>query len=167
MTECTEPEHDHAAQPKQITELQLRQLRGKYFTVRHPRTIGCDHHQDQINEPTFRNCESCWYAFFSTHGELVNVTHEAFSEHGPEFVEKLRGRKYVRMFTRFMSTMNRLREDAEKLQKEKDEQAGEIQSSGSVGQGDGQRERGDSNLSTTGESSQPSSAVNPDQSNLA
>ena len=121
MAECTEPEHDHAIQPKQITELQLRQLRGKYFTVRHPRTIGCDHHQDQINEPTFRNCESCWYAFFSTHGELVNVTHEAFSEHGAAFVEKLRGRKYVRMFTRFMSTMNRLREDAEKLQKEKDE----------------------------------------------
>jgi hypothetical protein len=107
-------------QPKQITEAQLRKLRGQYFTVRHPRTIGCNHHQDQINEPTFRNCEFCWYAFFSTHGELVKVTDEAIQEHGLAFVDKLRGRKYRVQFCKFMSTMNRLREDAEKLQKEKD-----------------------------------------------
>ena len=127
MAECTEPEHDHAIQPKQITELQLRQLRGKYFTVRHPRVPECGHALDTINEPTFRNCQYCWFSFFTTHGELVNVTHEAFQEHGPEFVDKLRGRTYRIMFTRFMSTMNRLREDAEKLQKEKDEQGATLQ----------------------------------------
>ncbi len=162
MTECTEPEHDHAAQPKQITELQLRQLRGKYFTVRHPRTIGCDHHQDQINEPTFRNCESCWYAFFSTHGELVNVTHEAFSEHGAAFVEKLRGRKYVRMFTRFMSTMNRLREDAEKLQETNDKGTA-VESSGEVGGTIGQAVRDEGEFSAAGESSPQASPAHPDE----
>ena len=162
MAECTEPEHDHAAQPKQITELQLRQLRGKYFTVRHPRTIGCDHHQDQINEPTFRNCESCWYAFFSTHGELVNVTHEAFSEHGPEFVEKLRGRKYVQMFTRFMSTMNRLREDAEKLQETNDKRTA-AEGSREVGGAIGQTVRNEGELSTAGESGPQASPAHPDE----
>ena len=109
-------EHNHG--PQQITEAQLRQLRGKYFTVTHKRTPECGHHLDMINEPTFRNCEYCWFSFFTTHGELVNVTHEAFQEHGAAFVDKLRGRKYRTMFTRFMSTMNRLREESEKLKEQ-------------------------------------------------
>jgi hypothetical protein len=159
-------EHNHNHGPKQITEAQLRKLRGQYFTVRHERVKTCGHALDSINEPTFRNCETCWFSFFVTHGELVKVTDEAIQEHGLAFVDKLRGKKYRVQFCRFMSTMNRLREDAEKLQKEKDEQAGEIQSRGSVGQGDGQGERGDGNFSTTGESSESTSTLNPDQSNF-
>jgi hypothetical protein len=117
MAECNEHNHEHG--PEQITESQLRELRCKYFTIRHPRVPECGHALDTINEPTFRNCQFCWFTFFTTHGDLVKVTHEAFSEHGPAFVDKLRGRRYRVMFTRFMSTMNRLKEEADALQEQR------------------------------------------------
>jgi len=107
---------EHAPASKQITPAQFRELRGKFFTVRHERVKTCGHHLDKINEPTFRNCETCWFSFFASHGELVKVTDEALQEHGAGFVDKLRGKHYRVQFCRFMSTMNRLREESEALQ---------------------------------------------------
>jgi hypothetical protein len=108
-----------------LTESQFRQLRGKYFTIRHHRVKECNHLLDQINEPTFRNCEFCWFTFFSSHGELVQVTDEAFKTHGAPFVDRLRGVTYRKMFTRFMSTMARFKAEADALQEKTNEQSGE------------------------------------------
>jgi hypothetical protein len=87
-----------------LTESQFRELRGKYFTVRHLRVKECGHLLDQINEPTFRNCEYCWFFFLESHPELVRVADEAYIEHGAAFIDKLRGRKFRVMFARFMAT---------------------------------------------------------------
>jgi hypothetical protein len=160
MTECTE--HDHTqetpAQPKQITQKQFRELRGKYFTVRHPRVKDCGHHQDQINEPTFRNCEYCWFAFLETHPELVKVVDEAYVEHGAAFIDKMRGVKFRKMFCRYMATKLKLQKE-----KETNDQTGKVQSSGSLGEGDGQGERGNGDLSTTGEPSESTYTLDSDQ----
>ena len=107
---------------QKLTESQFRELRGKYFTVRHLRVRECWHLLDQINEPTFRNCEYCWFAFFSSHGELVNVTDEAFKEHGAAFVDRLRGRKYRKMFTSYMSTLAAFKVEADAMQAAKEAQ---------------------------------------------
>ena len=105
-----------------LSERQFRELRGKYFTIRHPRVKECGHALDQINEPTFRNCQTCWFSFFSTHAELVTVTDEAFREHGAAFVDKMRGRRYRTMFTRFMATMARFKQESDTLKLEQESQ---------------------------------------------
>ena len=109
----------NAEPQKPLTERQFRQLRGQYFTVRHHRVQPCGHLLDQINEPTFRNCEGCWFVFFNSHGPLVEVTDKALQEQGFRFLDKMRGRTYRKMFTRFMSTIARMK-------KESDEQAKHI-----------------------------------------
>ena len=153
-----------------LTESQFRELRGKYFTVRHHRVKECGHLLDMINEPTFRNCEYCWWAFFSSHGELVNVTDEAFKEHGPTFVDRLRGKQYRKMFTRYMSTLAAFKLEADVMQaakeaQEKNDEAGNIQSSGSTREADGQGQD-NQDVPAAGQVSEQASAVNPDESTL-
>ena len=150
-----------------LTERQFRELRGKYFTVRHLRVKECGHLLDQINEPTYRNCEYCWWAFFSSHGELVNVTDEAFKEHGPAFVDKLRGKQYRKMFTAYMSTLAAFKLEADAMQAQAQEKMNEqginLQSGGIAGEADGQREGGEPNVSAAGQQSQPTCPVNSDE----
>lgn len=146
---------------KPLTQEQFRKLRGLYFTIRHHRVQPCGHLLDQINEPTFRNCEACWFCFFNSHGPLVEVTDKAFQEQGPAFLDKMRGVKYRRAFTSFMSTIARMKKESD------EQQSREIQGSGSIGQSDGQSERGLDNLSTTGEQGESTSPLNPDQPSLA
>ncbi len=151
----------NAEPKKQLSEAQLRQLRNLYFTVRHHRVQPCGHLLDQINEPTFRNCEACWFCFFNSHGQLVEVTDKAFQEQGRDFLVKMRGERYAKMFTRFMSTVARMKRESD------EQQRSEIQSSGSLGQGDGQSERGINDVSTAGKQGEPASPVDFEQSNIA
>ena len=65
-----------------LTEAQFRQLRGRYFTIRHVPVPECGHLIDMINEPRHRNCEWCYWAWFSAHGELVQVADKALQEQG-------------------------------------------------------------------------------------
>lgn len=100
---------------QKLTEAQFRILRGRYFTIRHYTVPECGHKLDMINEPTFRNCEYCWFCFFSSHGELVQVTDEAFQEHGAGFVDRLRGVTYRKNFTRFMATLAAFKKEADAM----------------------------------------------------
>ena len=100
---------------KKLTLAQFRELRGKYFTVRHVVVPECQHKIDMINEPRHRNCETCWWAWLSAHGELVKVTDEAFQEHGPAFIDKLRGVTYRKNFTRYMSTLAAFKLEADAM----------------------------------------------------
>jgi len=143
----------NAEPQKPLTEAQFRKLRGMYFTVRHHRVQPCGHLLDQINEPTFRNCEACWFCFFNSHGQLVEVTDKALQEQGFRFLDKMRGKKYRTMFCRFMNTVMKAKRESD------EQQSREIQSSGSVGQSDGQGERGINDLSTAREPSEPTSSV--------
>jgi hypothetical protein len=143
------------AQPqKPMTEAQFRKLRGMYFTIRHHRVQPCGHLLDQINEPSFRNCEACWFCFFNSHGPLVEVTDKAFQEQGPAFLDKMRGSKYRKMFVRFMSTLAQMkRENDERVRaaesKNSNDQAREVQGSKSGREGVRQ-EAGVNNVPTAG-----------------
>lgn len=106
-------EHLNAQPQKPLTEQQFRKLRGLYFTVRHHRVSPCGHLLDQINEPTFRNCEACWFCFFNSHGPLVEVTDKALQEQGFRFLDKMRGKKYRTMFLSFMSTIARMKRESD------------------------------------------------------
>jgi len=111
------PEHNHEHGPRQITEGQLRELRGKYFTIRHPRVPECNHKSDVINEPRHRNCQHCWFSWLESHPELVKVADEAYIEQGAAFLDKMRGRTFRVMFCRYMATKLKMQKE-----KEQDEQ---------------------------------------------
>ena len=147
----------NAEPQKPLTEAQFRKLRGMYFTVRHHRVQPCGHLLDQINEPTFRNCEACWFCFFNSHGPLVEVTDKAFQEQGPAFLDKMRGVKYRKAFTSFMSTIASMKKESDERAREESKnsnnQDGEVQSGLSSGEGVRQ-EAGDDNVSAAGEAGQ-------------
>lgn len=90
--------------PQQLTEAMIRKLRAKYFTVRHQRLEGCGHKFDEINQPRF-NCENCWFQWFNTHPQLVEVTDQFYRTHGAKALEAMRGTKYLKNFRRYMATV--------------------------------------------------------------
>jgi len=101
----------NAEPQKPLTERQFRQLRNLYFTVRHTLVKECGHKIDMINEPRHRNCETCYWAWFSAHGELVQVADRALQEQGKSFLVKMRGRHFYEMFVRYMSTLARFKKE--------------------------------------------------------
>ena len=101
--------------PLPLTESLMRKLRGKYFTVRHV-PLSCGHKMDMINQPK-TNCEICWWNFFNHHAELVKVTHEFYMERGVSPLIGMRGKKYVRFYLRFMSTVNHMMEEQKAQEK--------------------------------------------------
>ena len=110
---------DDAAKPPQIlTETQFRALRRQYFTVRHGRCQPCGHRFDVITEPR-TNCEHCWFHWLNEHGELIQTADRAYTEQGEKFLIAMRGLKFTKMFLRFMSTLARLKQEAEQTEREK------------------------------------------------
>ena len=90
--------------PPKITPKLLKQMRGHYFTVKHDVLTNCGHKMDRINQPRL-NCENCWYQFFNTHPQLVEVSDEFFRTHGKGPMIGMRGEKYFKNFVRFMATV--------------------------------------------------------------
>lgn len=144
--------------PPPMTLREFKKLRAKYFTVKHQRMEPCGHRLDAMNEPR-NNCEYCWFAFFQTHGELVQTTDRAIQEQGTDFVDKMRGIKYRKMFLRFMSTMAMFQKEIERAKE--NEQAGQDQSGSGVGEGTGQAVRIEGDNNVDGQESGPVAASLP------
>jgi hypothetical protein len=149
-----------------LTERQFCELRGKYFTVRHYTVPDCGHKIDVINEPTFRNCQYCWFTWLESHPELVKTADEAYIEHGAAFIDKLRGKKFRVMFTRFMATKLAMKKEMDEraAQEKNEQQSGDIQEGGSVRESDGQGERRDNYIPETGEVGKQACTLNSDES---
>lgn len=103
---------DAPAAPRQVSANDLKQLRRAYFTVRHDRVEPCGHRFDRMNEPR-TNCHSCWFAWLNSHGTLTQAVEEAFQKQGPEFVVKMRGQKFLKMFLKFMATVAAMAKETE------------------------------------------------------
>jgi hypothetical protein len=88
-----------------FNEKTMRMLRGKYFTVRHVFLSDCGHKIDMINQPK-TNCENCWYNWMNRHGQLVETADEFYRQYGKDKLVAMRGARFVKMFLRFMSTVN-------------------------------------------------------------
>lgn len=90
---------------KEITYHEYKTMMRQFFTVRNGIVQNCGHKIGTDQEPKYKNCEECWFAFFNTHGEFVQAVDEAYNEHGPAFIEKMKGTKFTRMYLAFMSTV--------------------------------------------------------------
>lgn len=106
------------SEQKQLTMTEFRKLMNQYFTVRRPFVQGCGHKIDINNQPRHRNCEYCWFAFFKEHGDLVNTADEIYKNYGMTALDQLQGRKFRVMFTRFMSTLWKLKQEMEDKKEE-------------------------------------------------
>lgn len=103
-----------------ITLSDIKKFNKIYVTVQHPRVKECGHRFDEFHEPR-HNCEFCWFAFFNTHGDLVKTVDEIFhKENGIHVLTALKGKKFVRNFTKFMSTVAQWKIEADKMKEQKD-----------------------------------------------
>ena len=120
-------EHDPIV-PPQMTRQVWKQMMRMHFTVRRGTAPGCGHKLSSINVPNEKgentlfitsdprkNCDSCWFTYFNTNGQMTNIADECFREAGRDVLERSRGKRFVKYFLRFMSTIARFqREAAEK-----------------------------------------------------
>ncbi len=96
--------------PKSNASPATSALRGKFFTVVHGAVESCGHLLGLNDEPTFRNCEHCWFAYFSSHADLVSMTGKIMAtDGGRDSVVRIKGTKFVQMFLRFVKTLERLK----------------------------------------------------------
>jgi hypothetical protein len=141
---------------KPLSEREIRELRRVYFTVRHDTLKECGHKHDRIHEPK-NNCERCWFVFFNTHGELIQTADKAFQENGKNFIESIRGRKFLKYFLRYMATIAQLRKV---LQENEDaRQANKVEAVGTGGEVSGEAVRGDEGTPEVGGEGRSEAAV--------
>ena len=74
-----------------------------------PRIKECNHRFDPEREPR-TGCEFCWFSFFNNHADLIKQADECFNEMGKDVLERIRGKRFVKMFCRFMSTVSKFME---------------------------------------------------------
>jgi hypothetical protein len=104
--------------PLPINERTLRLIRGKTFTVRHILLEDCQHKMDMQNQPR-NHCQNCWYQWLNHHGTLVQTAHEFYQQYGKERLVSLRGKVFVTMWLRFMSTIAHMIEEQKAQEAEK------------------------------------------------
>lgn len=109
------------APPKLTREAWKLALR-TYFTVRRNRVTACGHKFNPESDPR-TNCQDCWFAYLQTNGQMTQIAHECFQEAGRDVLERARGRKFVRMFLKFMSTVARMQKEAEAKKAQETENA--------------------------------------------
>ena len=124
---------DKDGNPPNITPELIRQLRGKYFTVKHVRLTDCGHLLDMVNFPK-RNCHTCLFNWFNSHAQLVELAHEFYQKHGKKALAAMRGDKFVKAFLMFMSTIAQFQKEA-KGEVNGDNQEGSISDGTEAGNG--------------------------------
>lgn len=90
---------------KELTEGEIKKLRKQYITVQHPKVVGCKHRLDLSRQPRHRNCQTCWFAWFNNHGEIVQQLDEMHTASGDAVIVQLQGKKFYHRWRQFMATV--------------------------------------------------------------
>lgn len=123
-------EHDPIV-PKQMTRQVWKQMMRIHFTVRRGLAQPCGHKLSTIMVPDDKgkqsvfitsdprkNCESCWFTYFNTNGQMTQIADDCFQNAGRDVLERSRGKKFVKYFLMFMSTVARFQREAAERAKE-------------------------------------------------
>ena len=114
--EIAKGQHDPIV-PPQMTRQVWKQMMRMHFTIRRGRAQPCGHKINIEADPR-NNCENCWFTYFNNNKTMTEIADDCFQNAGRDILERSRGKKFTRQFMRFMSTVNRLVEEAK--QKELD-----------------------------------------------
>lgn len=108
--ELAKAEHDPVV-PKQMTRQVWKQMMRMHFTVRRATVKSCGHKINIESDPR-NNCDECWFAYFNNNGQMTKIADECFTEAGRDVLERSRGKKFVKYFLKFMSTIARFQREA-------------------------------------------------------
>ncbi len=104
--------------PKPPTRKEWGKIMRLFFTVERGTLTHCghklgivDHRNGKVllNEEPKNNCQQCWFAYFNENSDMVSTADQCFAQEGIETLIRIRGRKFVKNFTRFMSTMTKFK----------------------------------------------------------
>ena len=107
--------------PKKLTQKEIKALFRAYFTVRRDRVKSCGHKFDMARDPR-TGCEDCWYAYMANNGPMTQTADECFQKEGRQTLERIRGKRFVKYFLRFMSTLARFQAEAKAAAAKKEEE---------------------------------------------
>jgi hypothetical protein len=111
--------------PEKVPGLRdYKNMMRQFFTIHRQRVAICGHRFDECNQPRHANCEHCWFAFFQNNGEFTKTCDEAFRDetgNGKAAMIAIRGEKFVKRFTQFMSTIARMKAEAETMKESNEE----------------------------------------------
>ena len=123
--EIAKGQHDPIV-PPQMTRKVWKQMMRIHFTVRRGLAQPCGHKLATIMVPDEKgkstvfitsdprkNCESCWFTYFNTNGQMTQIADDCFQNAGRDVLERSRGKKFVRYFLRFMSTIARFQKESQ------------------------------------------------------
>lgn len=104
-TKNTEPVTLIEGPQKVLTPIEIRKLRKLCVTRHLPKVKGCGHKLDLEFQPTKRNCEFCWFAWFQNHGEICKQLNEMHTAGADNIIIELQGKKFLHRYLQFMSTL--------------------------------------------------------------
>jgi hypothetical protein len=101
--ELAQPDH------KAPTESEIRTFRKQFITRILPTVATCGHKLDPEVPPS-RNCIDCWFCYFNSNSERVQVWAGMLTEpNGEEELVKFYGSKYVKRFKQFLVAIDSVR----------------------------------------------------------
>lgn len=104
---------------KPLTRREIAKINKLYVTKEYPRA-SCGHIFVLEHEPK-NNCETCWFTFFDTYGQLTQEVEKVFQEHGADFIIGLRGVKFYKYWRKFMSTVAQfINENTKKVEQDEE-----------------------------------------------
>jgi hypothetical protein len=96
---------------KMPTKKQIKEMFRIHFTVRRPTVKSCGHKINIQSDPR-NNCADCWFSYFQNNGQMTQIADECFTQAGRDVLERSRGKKFVKFFLMFMSTIARFQREA-------------------------------------------------------
>ena len=95
-------------------EVDWHKLNRLYVTRQLKRVQECGHRFDESQEPK-NNCEFCFFAWFTSHGELVQNMEQCYQEAGRDVLERIKGKKITKFFLRYLATVAKFIEHQKEL----------------------------------------------------
>lgn len=74
----------------------------KMRPVQHGVVVACGHKLEHGRFPRQANCFDCWEALFETTPDGVQSVHSLLMQSGTQAVEQMHGKKFVKMFGRYL-----------------------------------------------------------------
>lgn len=84
------------------TSKEIGEWRNAHFTVKQGTVKACGHKFDPTTMPKNTNCWDCWEATFSSSPQGVAQVHQLLLNGGTQAVTAAYGKKFVKMFGRFL-----------------------------------------------------------------
>lgn len=115
---------DSVGSTKAPTRAEIGRHRRQHFTVQHQKVQPCGHKFVPGSEPRHRNCEPCWFTFFTVYGELTKQADELFRSAGEGALVQVRGRNFTSNFKKYMATIAQWKATSEAAQAQEASQDG-------------------------------------------